>query len=76
MIDKFTVNYKGRTEDVQIECKECSKDGLKYICTLANAETFRMKLNEHAVWVAKREDCTVDPELIKAIGERYDECRR
>ena len=72
MITKFTVPFNGRDEEVQIECKECSKDGLKYICTLADAEPFRMTLNEHAVWVAKREDCTIDAELIKAIGERYE----
>lgn len=72
MIEKFTVTFGGQTKEVQIECKECSKDGLKYICTLADAEPFRMTLNEQAVWVAKREDCTIDAELIKAIGERYE----
>lgn len=76
MVDKFTVTFANRTEEVQVECKECSKDGLKYICTRPDGEKFRMRKNEQSVWVAKLEDCPVDPELIKAIGKAYDEVRK
>lgn len=72
MIENFTLDYKNRTEEVRIECKECSKDGLKYICTIADAAPFRMRLNPDGAWVARNEDCPVDPELIRAIGERYE----
>jgi hypothetical protein len=73
MVEKFTLSFRNRTEDVKIECKECSKDGLKYICTLADAEPFRIRLNDDGVWVAKHENCQIDPQLIRAIGERYEE---
>lgn len=75
MTSKFTVTFENRTEEVQIECKPCSKDGLKYICSVSGGETFRMRKNAESAWVAKHEDCPEDPGLIGAIGEAYEKLR-
>lgn len=72
MTNNFTVTFNGGTEDVQIECKPCSKDGVKYICSVSGSETFRIRKNDDTEWVAKHETCPVDPELIKAIGDAYE----
>lgn len=74
MTNNFTVTFDGRTEDVQIECKPCSKDGLKYICSVSGSEAFRIRKNDDSEWVARHEDCPVEPGLIKAIGDAYENC--
>lgn len=71
MTENFTLTFRNRTEEVQVECKECSKDGLKYICSINGGDTFRIRKNEET-WVAKHDDCPVDAALISVIGETYD----
>lgn len=72
MIKEFSLNFSGRILQIQVECKPCSKDGLKYICTIPDRDPFRIRKNEDSVWIAKHADCPVDPTLIRAIGEQYE----